>query len=396
MTNPSKQYDVAVVGGGVAGIRAAAGLAVAGLSVVVLEARARIGGRALSIAPHCLSNNDNNSLSHSIIQRLDLGATWFWPQQEPTVAGLVAEFQKQGLLNSFEQHHVGRMVVATAANATPLAVPHNQLDAPGTGRLVQGMGGLVECLRKQFLEHASESEIRLSSPVTSIRCEVERDVVVVSTAAGDVVEVRDVIIAVPPQLAVEKIQFTPPLPDAIIRIARDTPVWMADTVKVVVEFAGGPFWRDAGFAGAAYDGNAATGPMREIHDMGVPASLGAVGAIFGFCSLSTADDAISEESIRRQVEVLFGNVKGYVAPTAVHINDWRREPWTVASSAHALLPLPRGHNYGHSLYHSRNPVRWLLWSSTETSTSSPGHIEGALEAADRSVKSVLERRKKKT
>jgi monoamine oxidase len=55
--------DVCVVGGGIGGLAAARLLSAQNLAVVVLEARSRMGGRALSIPV------DGGAL--------DLGATWF-------------------------------------------------------------------------------------------------------------------------------------------------------------------------------------------------------------------------------------------------------------------------------------------------------------------------------
>ena len=46
---PNPQYDVIIVGAGVAGLAAAERLGKAGLRVLVLEARARVGGRVWSL-----------------------------------------------------------------------------------------------------------------------------------------------------------------------------------------------------------------------------------------------------------------------------------------------------------------------------------------------------------
>jgi phytoene dehydrogenase-like protein len=71
--------DVLVVGGGVAGLRCGAALADAGLRVLLLEASARLGGRAASwtdptsgdtvdIGPHVLASDYRHFLA--LLQRL--------------------------------------------------------------------------------------------------------------------------------------------------------------------------------------------------------------------------------------------------------------------------------------------------------------------------------------
>ncbi len=64
--------DVAIVGAGISGLALARHLVDAGLDVVVLEARDRVGGRL-----------------HAV-DGFDLGATWFWPN-EPRVQALIGD-----------------------------------------------------------------------------------------------------------------------------------------------------------------------------------------------------------------------------------------------------------------------------------------------------------------
>lgn len=85
---------VAIVGAGLSGLSAARKLADAGVSVLVLEARDRVGGRTLS---HDTAHGD----------RIELGAQWLGPTQD-RMFKLVKEFG----LTTFPQYHEGKKVLA--------------------------------------------------------------------------------------------------------------------------------------------------------------------------------------------------------------------------------------------------------------------------------------------
>jgi monoamine oxidase len=91
-----ERYDVGVVGAGLAGLTAARELVAAGLDVVVLEARDRVGGRTVK---GVLSTGDV----------IDRGAEWIGAEHE-RVLELVAEFD----LELCEQHDAGADRVAVA------------------------------------------------------------------------------------------------------------------------------------------------------------------------------------------------------------------------------------------------------------------------------------------
>ncbi len=74
----SSRYDVAVVGAGAAGVGATRRLVAAGLDVIVLEARERLGGRAYS-APTALG------------QAMDLGCEWLHSARRNPWSGIARE-----------------------------------------------------------------------------------------------------------------------------------------------------------------------------------------------------------------------------------------------------------------------------------------------------------------
>src|SRR3546814_12621840 len=73
--------DVAIVGGGLAGLVAARSLHQAGTEFILLEARERLGGRLLSAGTDGEPSDDG----------FDLGTSWFWPDMQPGLDALVLE-----------------------------------------------------------------------------------------------------------------------------------------------------------------------------------------------------------------------------------------------------------------------------------------------------------------
>ncbi len=346
VTKTASKIDVVIVGGGIAGLVAADRLHEAGLSVVVLEARERVGGRLLSV------------------DSLDLGATWFWPN-EPRIQRLIS---KLGLA-THAQYLAGDAVYHIPQGSSRLE--GNPIDVP-SGRLVDGF----EALAQTVAERLPENAIRLEVPVLEIRSFADR---IEARTPTEAVVARHLVLALPPALAIERIAFSPNLPANILRLASRTPVWMATMTKIVARYEQ-PFWRRSGLAGAAISH---LGPMREIHDTSGP--NGEPAALFGFMpSPEAGAPKITEEQIVRQLVELFGPDAG--DPVQVLIKHWMTETFTSPSEASRLTSYEL---FGHTAYSSPTLGGRLHWASTETSPENPGHVEGALAAADRATRTIL-------
>jgi monoamine oxidase len=344
--------DVVVIGAGPAGLYTASQLVVAGLDIVVLEARDRVGGRL-----------------HSPVigsARFDLGATWFW-DNEPLVNQLVSDRS----LTTFAQHLDGDMLFQTGAGVE--RIRGNQLDAPAS-RLVDGMQSIAESL----LEEIPAEAVRLNDPVLSISPH-EQSLAV--EAKGSSWSTEHVVLAVPPATALNTIELGRSLPEQLRNLAAETPVWMGAATKIVAHYQR-PFWRDSGLAGAAFSH---LGPLREIHDMSGPG--GDPAAIFGFAQPSAGAQPVTERDVLEQLEEIFGP---YAArPIELLVADWRTEQFT---SPPGVERLGEYQTYGHRLYQQPALDGRLHWASTETSVVAPGHTEGALAAASRAVGEILEGR----
>jgi monoamine oxidase len=192
---------------------------------------------------------------------------------------------------------------------------------------------------------------------------------------------RHVVLALPPSLAVATIRLPADTPTDLLRVATATPVWMGQIAKVVAIYDE-PFWRADGLAGA---GISRVGPIQEIHDMSGP--HGQPAALFGFAPAIHLG-AQPEVQILEQFSRLFGAAA--TRPERLIIQDWSTERHTVpqrAATSSTDYSL-----YGHELYQRPALNGRLHWSSTETATRHPGHIEGALGAAQRVCESILQPR----
>lgn len=342
--------ETVIIGAGISGLAVGLGLHEAGRSFVIFESRNRIGGRLLS-----QRLDDDSGL-------VDLGATWFWPG-EPRVAALVDELG----LNVHRQHLAGDAIFHQPNGSQ--RIDGNPIDVPSF-RFVDG----AQCLPDAVARELPEGSVRLGKSVHGIRGAGPFEI----DHSGGTTSAQHVVLALPPALAVSSIVFEPPLSERLHGLAAITPVWMGSTVKIVAHYATA-FWREAGLSGSAISH---LGPMRELHDMSGPD--GQPAAIFGFVPNAEPRPSPTEESIRRQLVELFGPAAAN--PVQIIIADWRNEADT---SPEGVERLQAYQTFGHDLYQQSACGGRLHWSSTETATVAPGHIEGALASAERAVANIL-------
>ena len=154
-------------------------------------------------------------------------------------------------------------------------------------------------------------------------------------ATGHPLRARQVVLALPPRLVHERLQFDPPLPAAVADALAGTPTWMAAQAKAVTTFAQ-PFWRAAGHSGNAFVRHAQA-VLGEVFD----ASEGSAGALGGFIALNAAQ----RENFRRGLPMLIDSQLAQLyGPEAQHgqqfVQDWAEEPWTCSAADRASPPEP--------------------------------------------------------
>ncbi len=347
------ECDVIVVGAGIAGLATADQL-VPRVDVTVLEARSRIGGRL-----------------HSV-DRLDLGASWFWPGEQ-RVAGLVNELH----VPTHSQHLDGDALYDGPDGV--IRLDGNPIDVPAF-RFSDGADGLAAALGRRLVA-SDRATVVLDSHVHTIEItdEAHRPVRITYARLGveRTISADHVVIALPPALAVAAIGFRPALPDDLAELASRTPVWMGTTTKTVIRYRDA-FWRRAGCSGSAVSHR---GPLREIHDLSGPD--GQPAALFGFSPTGEETDRIDPAAVIVQLVRMFGPSAS--EPLGVHIADWRREPFTTPDGADRLTDYS---TYGDPRFAQPTFGGRVHWASTETSPVAPGHIEGALAAAERTVHAI--------
>lgn len=434
------RVDVAVVGAGLAGLAAAEHLRAAGASVVVVEARDRVGGRAWSEA-----------LGRG---RFDRGGQWLGPGQDRLAALAdrlgVATFATwstgQKLLDDGERvrryagdvptlgplellqlhlaiRRVDRLTARVPA-ADPLAAPRAAaLDARTVANLarhlprrVRGVldvavgaifgvtpaelsllwflaylragGGLMNL---STIAGGAQERRFVGGAQTLAERWVERlDAPVVTAAPVRRVRQRDgeVVVtsdrgAVAARAAV--IAVPPPLaatidlePAAPARAQLVQRTAMGAIVKVVVAYERA-FWRERGLSGEVVS---TRGPLSVLfdntsHDGRQPALVGFVQA--GPARRWNGDAA----PVVAQLVRWFGAEAA--APQDLAITDWCAEPWSRGCPV-AVMPPGALTTAGTTL---RQPVGRVHFAGTETATAWTGYLEGALESGERAAREVV-------
>ena len=318
-----------IIGAGLSGLYSAV-LLQDRYDVMIIEARDRTGGRIMGIDGH------------------DMGPSWVWPHQK-NILNLIETLN----LELFSQYTEG-----LASYDAPDRVQHfRPSQTVPSFRLKGGISKMVRAL-----ENRLENPVHLNEKVLSLT--ESNDMIVVKTI-DTMYEAEIVISTLPPRLAVESIEYSPALPEALHTQLKKIPTWMGYAAKCVIEYSDA-FWREKGLSGFAISH---LGPLGEIHD----ACTQDKAALFGFVH-STAKYDNLEEDIIQQLTRLYG--RKAANPFKLHLVDWKKEPYT--STPLDAMPLREHPAYGFDATHFADR---LMFSGTESALREGGYLEGAVTAA---------------
>lgn len=355
-----------MAGAGLSGLVATTLLHEAGRTVVVVEARSRVGGRIMTVAA-----DDSGSGTE-----LDLGATWTWPDQ-PEIRALAG-----GLgIDLVPQDRQGLAVVDSGPE---MPLERIELPAqPGEWRFVGGAQQLCERLAERLAPGCLRLDTRLESVSSAPAGAGTLAVDVTDAVLGDQrLHASFVVVALPPRLVAQHISFSPPLPDPLVEVMRATPTWMGNALKCVAVYES-PFWRSAGLSGTAFS---SAGPLLEVHDASSPGDGG--GALWGFLSADHAfrdlDPETRVEAVLVQLERMFGAAAA--EPVGYFERDWSGDPNTNDEVVWIEGPLLA---YGHQAFSETQMGGRLLWAGAETVAEGGGHMEGAVRSGRRAAALVL-------
>lgn len=337
-----KHRSVIVIGAGLAGLTAARDLTASGHDVAILEARHRVGGRALSLPVKQGG--------------VDLGPAWIWPDSQPKVCALINELG----LKTLHQFEEGLFVYETARGIQRGSFPRRYED---TARIRGGVAALADALALALpTDTVQHNQVVSGLDLTGTPR--------ITTENGIIWSCDAVICAAPPPIAARwdvTPDWTEPLQNAMTR----WPTWMAAHAKVVAVYDR-PFWREAGLSGSAVS---QVGPLVEVADQSDPDME--QFALFGFVGWPFAnrqDKATLRDAALAQLERLFGPQAP--APIQLEIMDWAAEQFTTTKADQ----IPAAGHPPYGAPELSQPVNSrLFFAGAEVSQTNGGLIEGAIE-----------------
>ena len=413
MSLPS-EIDVAIVGAGAAGLGAARTLDKSGLSVVVLEARDRLGGRghtfmaapAIIFDAGCgwLHSADKNSfvqIARQLKFEIDKTRPPWREQSFDSVfpAKERADFIKA--LDAFQERAEKAAASGRDCAASTLLEPGNRwnpmIDALSTyingceldrvsildmaayddteinWRVRRGYGALIAA-------YGAPCPVALNTQVRLIDHSGKR--LRIETSQGTLSAAK-VVVTVPTNLiAEEAIRFVPALP-VKVNAARGLPLGLADKVMLALDRP----------EALPADGNLRGATMRtamgsyHLRPFGQPCIEGFFGGRFAQQLEDAGEGALAAQAIEEIVELLGSQFRARLKPLAE--SHWAHDPFARGSYSHALP----GHAGDRAVLAAAVDGR-LFFAGEATSPNFFSTAHGARDSGERAAREVMASRAK--
>ena len=445
-----ERADVVVVGAGLSGLCAARKLRAQGASVIVVEARDRVGGRTLT-----------QQIGSAAF---DLGAQWIGPDQQrvhalvdelglqtaPTftdgkkvleVAGKVSTY-KRSIASMSVPNLIQLTGVLSYVNRVRKRVsPSSPMSAEGASELD---GETLETWRSRIVKSAKITGV-IDATVRTIFGAEARDLsalyflmyinagggmlnlteakggaqqdwivggaqalslalakdlgdsVVLGTPVRRILQGREGVDAVSDNGTINGryavVAIPPTLAGRIeyepsVSVGRDqlTQRFSMGAAVKVIVTYEHAFWREAGFSGEVVSSD---GPLSVVYDG--TSHDDTQPALVGFVSGSQARQWSTQPMADRQRRVT-GALARYFGDAANSFSDyeeldWGMEAWSRGGPAAALPPGVLTNSFAHL----RKPEGRIHWAGTETATEWIGYMEGAIQAGERAADEILRR-----
>jgi len=351
------ECTVIIIGGGISGLHTALELAKRGVSFKLFEARERFGGR--------IYLPTSKKLNHAF----DIGPSWFWSGQT-NIEKLILDLGLQN--NVFSQYASGHALYEPLDK--PLVRGVQGISMQGSYRITGGLNAITQTIQKRITELSKDS-LQLNSKVKSVLKQKEEKILV-QLHNGNEYLTHKVILALPPRVALETIQFRPNFSQARTQELNNVATWMAGHAKVVIVYEN-TFWRKNGYSGDAFSQR---GPLGEIHD--ASSYDESIAALFGFLALQPKLRNISHNNLNQLIIQQLIRLYGEQAAKPIDIlyKNWSEDPFTATSYDQEIQ-----NHHPSNFWNTRTEVSFdnnLVWSGSESAQGQfNGYIEGALSAS---------------
>src|SRR3954470_23788461 len=409
MSSLPSSVDVAIIGAGAAGLGAAHALAGSGLSVLVLEARDRLGGRAWAVqaSPEVtfdvgcgwLHSADNNSFV-PIAEQLGFKLNKDLPPwRERAYGNAFPKAERDDFMHAMDAFYQRLWKTAQKGKDVPASLslePGNRwnpmIDAISTyingcelkdmstldwdsyeesdlnWRVRRGYGALIAA-------YGAACPLALNCVVTLIDHSGKR--VRIETSQGTLTAAQGIATAPTNLTADEAIRFHPPLP-AKVDAARGLPLGLADKVTLALDEA----------EALPSEGNLRAATMRtamgtyHLRPFGQPCIEGFFGGRFAQSLEDAGDGALAAESINEIVSILGSDFRRKLKPLAE--SRWAHDPFARGSYSHALP----GHAGDRAVLAAPVDGR-LFFAGEATSPEFFSTAHGARDSGERAAKEVV-------